>query len=117
MPTPARIHSTSTKGVLCDQYVQFPSCLSKPGGRNFSNVVRHADPIVACFDATFPPIPRSCIHPDRHLVLQANLVEQGPGPAADDGLLIVEHLEQALPHLPGLLAGIDGLPDAALLVV
>lgn len=50
------------------------------------------------------------------LVLQADLVEQAARPAAYRSL-VIDNLEQALPDLARLLAGVDGLPDARLLVV
>lgn len=56
------------------------------------------------------------IAPLNSLVLEANLVQQATSPASNVGL-VVEDLKQALPDLTRLLAGIDGLPDAGLLVV
>jgi hypothetical protein len=52
----------------------------------------------------------------RGLVLKTNLVKQTARSSTNHSL-IIKDLEQALPHLAGLLTRIDGLPDTRLLVV
>lgn len=54
---------------------------------------------------------------DHCLIFQTNLVEKRPAPSTDGDPVVVKDLEQALPHLPRFLAGINRLPDATLLVV
>lgn len=62
------------------------------------------------------PSTSPCCNRANNLVLEANLVEQAAGATAN-GRLVVHHLQQALPDLSRLLAGIKGCPDARLLVV
>lgn len=65
--------------------------------------------------ASTPGVPTAFI--SARLVLEANLIKQGAGSATYRCLVVIKHFQQALPDLSRLLAGIDGLPDACLLVV
>lgn len=73
----------------------------------------HGRPRSAYFTATATKHLRT----SQHLVLETNLVEQSAALATYRRGLVVKDLEQALPDLSGFLAGIDGFPDARLLVV
>lgn len=57
-----------------------------------------------------------CRREGRNLVLEPDLVQQAACPSRDQGL-VIEDLEQALPDLTRFLAGINGFPDARLLIV